>query len=136
MNRRRRSVERAKSGEPEPAEQSTVSEPPADMTKGPPNDALDALYRDCAPMMRSLARRRFGIPIPEAESLVHDVFATYLVNPSRVRDAKAYLIGGICNASRQYLRENRAVEGREIEECSSADVIAETTERVSKHLML
>jgi len=41
------------------------------------------------------------------DGLVHDVFATYLTNPTAVRDVRAYLIGGICNAAREYWRETR-----------------------------
>ena len=42
-------------------------------------------YFDHAPVMRRVAKRRFRIPDAEADALVHDIFATWLANPSVVR---------------------------------------------------
>ncbi|MEK6373627.1 MAG: sigma-70 family RNA polymerase sigma factor [Acidobacteriota bacterium] len=50
--------------------------------------------------------RKFGISRGDVDALVHDVFATYLANPDNVRDLHAYLIGAICNASRQHVRRD------------------------------
>ena len=69
---------------------------------------FDAIYDMYAPLMRRIAVARFGISVNDAADLVHDVFATYLVNPSRVTELRPYLIGAICNASRSYLRRTAA----------------------------
>ena len=61
-----------------------------------------------APLLRKIAVRKFGIPPADAEPLVHDVFATYLTRSEEVEQLERYLIGGICNASRQYLRRGAA----------------------------
>jgi len=58
------------------------------------------------PLLRKIAIRKFDIPRADADALVHDVFATYLANPSNVRDLHPYLIGAICNAARQYRRRD------------------------------
>ena len=66
---------------------------------------FDRLYETYAPLLRRIAMRKFNIPRADVDALVHDVFATYLTHASRVRELRPYLIGGICNAARQYWRE-------------------------------
>lgn len=86
---------------------SNASGPPVE---GPASDREGAgpsvhnLYVRYAPLLRHLALRRFRIPREDVDALVHDVFATYLSDPTTVRSIRPYLIGGICNASRQYWR--------------------------------
>lgn len=70
-----------------------------------PFDAIYAAYR---PLLRHVAVRRFGVPVSDADDLVHDVFATFLLRRSQVRDARAYLFGAIRNASQQYGRRGDA----------------------------
>lgn len=65
------------------------------------------LYLEYAPILRRIGRRKFAVPLADVDALVHDVFATYITNPSSVRDPRAYLVGGICNAAREYWRERR-----------------------------
>ena len=81
----------------------------------PPAAVRDALpfeeaYLRFAPRLRKIATAKFNIPRTEAETLVHDVFATYLVNASSVRALEPYLVGAICNASRHYLRRSGAAD--------------------------
>jgi RNA polymerase sigma factor (sigma-70 family) len=66
---------------------------------------FDQLYRTCAPLLRKIAIGKFHVPRADAEALVHDVFATYLVSAADVRKPEPYLIGAICNAARQYWRK-------------------------------
>jgi RNA polymerase sigma factor (sigma-70 family) len=53
------------------------------------------------------------VPPADAEALVHDVFINYLTSSRQVTtgDLRAYLVGAICNASRNYWRSRRC-EGR------------------------
>ncbi|HEV8435398.1 MAG TPA: sigma-70 family RNA polymerase sigma factor [Thermoanaerobaculia bacterium] len=67
---------------------------------------FESIYASYAPLLRRIAVFKFGVPRGDADALVHDVFATYLANPANVRDLHPYLIGAICNASRQYLRRD------------------------------
>jgi RNA polymerase sigma factor (sigma-70 family) len=69
---------------------------------------FEEVYLMFAPLLRKIAVRKFGIPVAEAEPLVHDVFATYFTFANDVGDVRRYLIGGICNASRHYLRRTDA----------------------------
>jgi len=70
--------------------------------------AFEEVYVRFAPLLRKIAVRKFGIPATDAEPLVHDVFATYLTRAEDVEQLERYLIGAICNASRQYLRRGAA----------------------------
>ena len=80
---------------------------------------FDALYATYQPLLRRIAIRKFGIPLSDVDDLVQDVFATYLANPANVRDVHPYLIGAICNASRQYRRRNEAAPFSEHRVCDA-----------------
>jgi RNA polymerase sigma factor (sigma-70 family) len=69
----------------------------------PAGEQFDELYATYRIFLRRLAVRK-GVPPRDADDLVQDVFATYLVNPGNVRDLHSYLIGGIRNAAWQYQR--------------------------------
>lgn len=73
-------------------------------------EAFEAAYVAFAPKLRKIAVRKFGIPPGDAESLVHDVFATYIMHAASVRTVEPYLIGAICNAARHYRRRSVATE--------------------------
>lgn len=66
---------------------------------------FDHLYETYVPLLRRIAMRKFNVPREDVDELVQDVFATYLTHAARVRELRPYLIGGICNAARQYWRE-------------------------------
>jgi RNA polymerase sigma factor (sigma-70 family) len=68
---------------------------------------FDSIYDDHVPLLRAIARRKFNVPEPDVDSLVHDVFASFLISAPRVRDLRPYLVGGICNASRNYWRRRQ-----------------------------
>lgn len=68
---------------------------------------FDALYAAYRPFLRKIAIGKFGIPPDDAEDLVQDVFATYIAN-GNVYNPHNYLIGAICNASRQWRRRDKA----------------------------
>lgn len=72
-----------------------------------PGDAVcfDTVYATYTPLLRKIAMRKFGIPRADVDGIVHDVFATYLAHQERVRELHPYLIGGICNAAREYWRK-------------------------------
>lgn len=94
-----------------------MQEPRSETMAGPPlgsDDphgapaAFEEAYLRFAPLLRKVAVKKFHIPPGDAESLVHDVFATYFTNAAEVNALEPYLIGGICNASRHYLRRTNA----------------------------
>jgi RNA polymerase sigma factor (sigma-70 family) len=100
--------------------------PPMRPGEGAPA-AFEEAYLQFAPLLRKIAFRKFGIPISEAEPLVHDVFATYLTNADEVNDIGPYLVGGICNAARHYLRR---VDARDAIFCGEMPCAAAPTESI------
>lgn len=71
----------------------------------PSESAFGDVYEKYVPILRKIAMRKFGVPRAEVDSLVHDVFTTYLAQRDRVRELHPYLVGGICNAAREYWRK-------------------------------
>lgn len=66
--------------------------------------AAEEIYNAHAPLLRAVALRRFRIPAADVDALVHDVFASCFVNAPNVEEPRRYVLGAICNASRQYWR--------------------------------
>lgn len=95
---------------PDPIEQVGSCRTPAPDQLGVPSprSAIETIYLEHAPLLRRVAIRKFGIPKPDADTLVHDVFAAYIANPGAVRsNLRAWLIAAICNASRNYWRSHK-----------------------------
>ena len=105
-------------------------------TAGAPASFEEA-YLQFAPLLRKIAVKKFGVPIVEAESLVHDVFATYFTNAGEVNAVGPYLIGGICNAARHYLRRADAKHAMFCEEVPCAAMPTEAMQAsVERKLLL
>ncbi|HEY6137402.1 MAG TPA: sigma-70 family RNA polymerase sigma factor [Thermoanaerobaculia bacterium] len=78
---------------------------------------FEQIYLKHFPFLVSIAVRKFGVPPSEAETLVHEVFVSYLKRSREIQDVHAWLLGGICHASRYYWRQyGRTGEMVEIEE--------------------
>ncbi|HKS22459.1 MAG TPA: sigma-70 family RNA polymerase sigma factor [Thermoanaerobaculia bacterium] len=71
-----------------------------------PDAEFEQIYVKEFPFLVSIAVRKFGVPASEAETLVHEVFVHYLKRKDVVQDVHAWLLGGICHASRYYWREH------------------------------
>lgn len=105
-------------------------------------ELFEDTYMRFAPLLRKIAVRKFGISPAEAEALVHDVFATFLVHAADVRAVEPYLIGGICNAARKHLK--RADDAAEIFFCADRpcaatpfrDLLSEIEQKVLLRRML
>ena len=74
--------------------------------------AFTELYEQIAPLLRMLARRRFRVPQEDVDTVVNDVFVSYLRDPAHIDNPRQYLVGAICNASRAYQRRKSAEHGR------------------------
>lgn len=70
--------------------------------------AFEEAYLRYAPRLQRIAIRRFRIEPDDAEVLVQDVFTTYFQHAANVQMLEPYLIGAICNASRNFLRRSIA----------------------------
>ncbi len=109
----------------EPREGTFMTPAAPDSTGAPAS--FEEAYLQFAPLLRKIAVRKFGIPAQEAEPLVHDVFATYFTNAGEVNDVGPYLIGGICNAARHYLRR---ADARQAIFCGESPCAAAPTESI------
>lgn len=98
---------------------------PGDIAGAPAS--FEEAYLQFAPLLRKIAVKKYGIPITEAEPLVHDVFATYFTNADDVNEVRPYLVGGICNAARHYLRR---VDARDAIFCGEDPCAAVPTESI------
>ncbi|HYC88573.1 MAG TPA: sigma-70 family RNA polymerase sigma factor [Thermoanaerobaculia bacterium] len=70
--------------------------------------AFEEAYLRYAPRLQRIAMRRYSIGATDAEALVQDVFTTYFQHAANVESPERYLIGAICNASKNYLRRRTA----------------------------
>ncbi len=66
---------------------------------------FDAVYDEHVPLLIGLAVDRFHLNECDAQTLAHEVFLAYFLKAEDVRDVRAWLVGAICNASRQFLRK-------------------------------
>lgn len=73
---------------------------------------VDALYRTYLPLLRRIAIRKFDVEVDEVDDLVQQVFITLIERSEPVEDVHGYLIGAICNASRQHIRRRIASRQR------------------------
>jgi DNA-directed RNA polymerase specialized sigma24 family protein len=82
--------------------------PPGQPPGGEAVAAFEEAYLLYAPRLQRIAIRRFRIEPGDAEVLVQDVFTTYFQHAANVQMLEPYLIGAICNASRNYIRRSSA----------------------------
>jgi len=83
-------------------------EPPGDdggSAKPPTGTGVEDAYRKHAHLLRSIAESKFNIPPGDAEGVVNEVFTAYLLRRDSVRNARTWLIGAVCHASRAYWRD-------------------------------
>ena len=85
-----------------------TTSPPPQPAGGEAVAAFEEAYLRYAPRLQRIAIRRFRIEAGDAEVLVQDVFTTYFQHAADVERLEPYLIGAICNASRNYLRRSSA----------------------------
>jgi RNA polymerase sigma factor (sigma-70 family) len=90
----------------EPSDVVMRAEPPPEQPAGGGAvTAFEEAYLRYAPRLQRIAIARFGIPAQDAEVLVQDVFFTYFQHKDDVESLERYLVGAICNASRNFLRK-------------------------------
>lgn len=66
--------------------------------------SVEDAYRKHATRLRHLAEKKFNIPPLDAAGVVNEVFMSYLLRRDSIRDARQWLVGAVCHASRAYWR--------------------------------
>src|ERR1051325_3897557 len=103
-------------------------------------------YVSIAPLLRTIATRKFRVPRDDADALVHDVFISFLRRRD-IDDVRAWFIGAISHACRDYWRkqgrivtgeamEERMFEPAEIERVMAHEVLRALTPREQRVLWL
>ncbi len=87
-----------------------MAPPAADASGNGARAIFEEAYVRFAPRLRKVAIAKFGIAPDDAEGLVQDVFATFLMHMASVEQVERYLIGGICNAARKHLQRAGAAD--------------------------
>jgi RNA polymerase sigma factor (sigma-70 family) len=78
---------------------------------GRTREDLGATYEEHRRLLVGTAITRYGLAEPDAETLLHDVFLSYMLKADEVRDARAWLVSAICNASKHFLRTRARAVG-------------------------
>lgn len=89
----------------------SISAPPRVMsprTNSP--DDVETLYVQHRTLLLSVACRKFRVPESDAESLLQEVFLSFMQTGTKIDNIRAWLVAAICNASRHYWRTQGRVE--------------------------
>jgi RNA polymerase sigma factor (sigma-70 family) len=73
-------------------------------------DSVEVLYIQYRTLLMSVACRKFRVPETDAESLLQEVFVSFLQTGTKIENVRAWLVAAICNASRHYWRTQGRAE--------------------------
>ncbi|MGA7614228.1 MAG: sigma-70 family RNA polymerase sigma factor [Thermoanaerobaculia bacterium] len=73
-------------------------------------DLWESVYLEYFDALVAVCERKFRIPTMDAEVLVQEVLMSYAMSVGEIGDARAWLIGAACNASRKYWRSQGRLE--------------------------
>jgi len=82
---------------------------------GPAED-IETLYAAVNPILRSIARRRFGFDSDAVDDLVQQAWVIYAEKRSDIRSVRAWLIGTVANLCRQQIQQEYRHRTVEIDE--------------------
>jgi len=63
-------------------------------------DEVEVLYMQYRTLLMTVACRKFRVPESDAESLLQEVFVSFLQTGAKIENVRAWLVAAICNASR------------------------------------
>jgi RNA polymerase sigma factor (sigma-70 family) len=69
----------------------------------PPVD-VETLYVQYRTLLLSVACRKYRVPDADGEGILQEAFLSFLQTGARIENARAWLVGAVCNASRHYWR--------------------------------
>ncbi|HEX7681736.1 MAG TPA: sigma-70 family RNA polymerase sigma factor [Thermoanaerobaculia bacterium] len=85
--------------------------PPLGPFEEPQPEDIGELYVRHRPLLLHVGCRKFRIPESEAESLIQEVFLSFMTTTTKVENIRAWLVAAMCNASRHYWRGQGRTEG-------------------------
>lgn len=95
---------------PEPPAAAAAPAAPAAAPAPTPADDVEALYIEHRNLLLYVACRKFRIPDTDAESLIQEVFLSFLQTGTKIDNVRAWLVAAMCNASRHYWRSSGRTE--------------------------
>lgn len=94
-----------------PSPESTVLPTPEALAQPTPEpEDVGELYVRHRTLLLFVACRKFRIPEIDAESLIQDVFLSFIQTGTKVENTRAWLVAAMCNASRHYWRAQGRTE--------------------------
>jgi RNA polymerase sigma factor (sigma-70 family) len=75
------------------------------------DEELSRLYEEFRALLLYVARRKFRVADDAADSLVNEVFLSYMQTSTQIENPRAWLIAAMCNACRHYWRAYGRTEG-------------------------
>jgi len=104
--------EKAERPQPEaaPASKAATARATAPAQPATPADDIEQLYLQHRTLLLYVACRKFRIPDCDAESLIQEVFLSFLQTGTKIENVRAWLVAAICNASRHYWRNQGRTE--------------------------
>src|SRR5258707_11911956 len=94
-----------------PAAEVEPTLPPPAPAADPEPEEIGELYVRHRPLLLHVGCRKFRIPEQDAESLIQEVFLSFMTTTTRVENTRAWLVAAMCNASRHYWRGQGRTEG-------------------------
>ena len=91
------------------AEVEPVLPPPAPAPDPQPEE-IGELYVRHRPLLLHVGCRKFRIPEQDAESLIQEVFLSFMTTTTKVENTRSWLVAAMCNASRHYWRAQGRTE--------------------------
>ena len=99
-----------RNGEARPAESIPMAPPTRVDETRPSPDEIGALYVEHRKLLLFIACRKFRVPEMDAESLIQEVFLSFIQVGTAIRDVRSWLVAAMCNASRHYWRAQGRTE--------------------------
>jgi RNA polymerase sigma factor (sigma-70 family) len=85
-------------------------QPVSPATESQAAEDVEALYLRHRTLLLYVACRKFRIPDCDAESLIQEVFLSYLQTSTKIENIRAWMVAAMCNASRHYWRAQGRTE--------------------------
>lgn len=126
------------------AETQVMSVPASDV-----ETRISRAYRAHFHLLRAVATQKYRVPDDDVAELVQDVFVSFVRHHARIRNERAWLVGAVCNASRDFWERRSAAGislppddlmpaagGAEIDRIDVAAVLAQLSSRCASVLRL
>lgn len=96
------------------------------------DEELSRLYEEHRTLLHYVGARKFSVPDEAVDTLINEVFLTYMQTGTRIEDVRAWFVAAMCNACRHYWRAQARTE----ELAERFDRSFDPTEALHAHITL